>query len=237
MTASDRRRDGARLKVTDVGKANERPTNGSPHNAGWVSVDQISISRGVHDAIGEFSRLHGSVGHSARVSLVDRWRSGMVIAITYRWCSPPPWPYVTVGIELRISLGALIIAHLLLVDDAMTSWNSWSGSSKRGSRNLRATFAYSSTAFPMQTGTLITVAGFIPLASRRRPQANKSDPLLRWSASRWDVVVLRRQFYPPLARHMISDSGHTPAGQHESSTHPFRRLHGAVAGRPARVIV
>jgi len=50
----------------------------------------------------------------------------------------------------------------------------------------RATFAYSSTAFPMLTGTLITVAGFIPVGfAAVRPQANLSDLSSTWSASRW----------------------------------------------------
>jgi multidrug efflux pump len=69
------------------------------------------------------------------------------------------------GISLqRISLGALIIALGLLVDDAMITVEMMISRLEAGD-NLKgaATFAYHSTAFPMLTGTLVTVAGFIPI--------------------------------------------------------------------------
>jgi multidrug efflux pump subunit AcrB len=69
------------------------------------------------------------------------------------------------GIDLhRISLGALVIALGLLVDDAMIAVEMMDRKLKEGHDRLAAaTFAYTSTAFPMLTGTLITVAGFIPV--------------------------------------------------------------------------
>ncbi|WP_114861420.1 efflux RND transporter permease subunit [Azospirillum brasilense] len=69
------------------------------------------------------------------------------------------------GITLqRISLGALIIALGLLVDDAMITVEMMITKLEEGfSLDKAATFAYTSTAFPMLTGTLITVAGFIPI--------------------------------------------------------------------------
>ena len=69
------------------------------------------------------------------------------------------------GITLqRISLGALIIALGLLVDDAMISVEMMVARREAGdSLEKAATFAYSSTAFPMLTGTLVTVAGFVPI--------------------------------------------------------------------------
>src|SRR5687767_7718318 len=69
------------------------------------------------------------------------------------------------GITLqRISLGALIIALGLLVDDAMISVEMMVARREAGdSLEKAATFAYTSTAFPMLTGTLVTVAGFIPI--------------------------------------------------------------------------
>ena len=64
----------------------------------------------------------------------------------------------------RISLGALIIALGLLVDDAMISVEMMVARREAGdSLERAATFAYSSTAFPMLTGTLVTVAGFVPI--------------------------------------------------------------------------
>src|SRR5262249_49454157 len=63
-----------------------------------------------------------------------------------------------------ISLGALVIALGLLVDDAMIAVEMMDRKLKEGHDKVAAaTFAYTSTAFPMLTGTLITVAGFIPV--------------------------------------------------------------------------
>ncbi len=69
------------------------------------------------------------------------------------------------GIELqRISLGALIIALGLLVDDAIIAVEMMQLKLEQGWDKARAaTFAYTATAFPMLTGTLITAAGFLPV--------------------------------------------------------------------------
>jgi multidrug efflux pump subunit AcrB len=69
------------------------------------------------------------------------------------------------GIDLqRISLGALIIALGLLVDDAMITVETMVTRLEHGDdKESAATFAYTSTAFPMLTGTLVTVAGFVPI--------------------------------------------------------------------------
>ena len=69
------------------------------------------------------------------------------------------------GIDLqRISLGALIIALGLLVDDAMITVETMVTRLEHGDdKEHAATFAYTSTAFPMLTGTLVTVAGFVPI--------------------------------------------------------------------------
>ncbi|MBE7199071.1 MAG: efflux RND transporter permease subunit [Parafilimonas terrae] len=64
----------------------------------------------------------------------------------------------------RISLGALIIALGLLVDDAMITVEMMVARLELGeSLKKAATYAYTSTAFPMLTGTLVTVAGFLPI--------------------------------------------------------------------------
>ena len=64
----------------------------------------------------------------------------------------------------RVSLGALIIALGLLVDDAMITVEMMVTKLEEGQdRAGAATFAYTSTAFPMLTGTLVTVAGFVPI--------------------------------------------------------------------------
>ncbi len=64
----------------------------------------------------------------------------------------------------RISLGALIIALTLLVDDAMTTVDAMIRRLAAGdSKDQAATFAYRTLAAPMLTGTLVTIAGFVPI--------------------------------------------------------------------------
>jgi len=69
------------------------------------------------------------------------------------------------GIDLqRISLGALIISLGLLVDDAIISVEMMATKMEQGLDRVKAaSYAYSSTAFPMLTGTLITAAAFMPV--------------------------------------------------------------------------
>ena len=73
------------------------------------------------------------------------------------------------GIDLqRISLGALIIALGLLVDDAMITIESMVTRLERGDEKAKAaTFAYRSTAFPRLAGTLVTIAAFVPIGFAR----------------------------------------------------------------------
>ncbi|MDD2775598.1 MAG: efflux RND transporter permease subunit [Gallionella sp.] len=75
------------------------------------------------------------------------------------------WLMYVFGIDLqRVSLGALIIALGLLVDDAMIAVEMMKVKLEQGFSKLHAaTFAYTSTAFPMLTGTLITAAAFLPV--------------------------------------------------------------------------
>ena len=69
------------------------------------------------------------------------------------------------GLSLqRISLGALIIALGLLVDDAMITIEMMVSKIEEGMDKVKAaTFAYTSTAFSMLTGTLVTIFGFLPI--------------------------------------------------------------------------
>ena len=73
------------------------------------------------------------------------------------------------GIDLhKISLGALVLALGLLVDDAIIAVEMMAIKMEQGlSRVEAAAFAYTSTAFPMLTGTLITAAGFLPIATAK----------------------------------------------------------------------
>lgn len=94
-------------------------------------------------------------------------RTGLVVA----FCIPLVLTGVfcvmeLVGIDLhKVSLGALIIALGLLVDDAIIAVEMMSVQLEKGMDRLSAAcFAFKATAKPMLTGTLVTCAGFIPVA-------------------------------------------------------------------------
>ena len=83
-----------------------------------------------------------------------------------RWCwrsSSSPWRILGLDLQ-RVTLGALIIALGLLVDDAIIAVEMIVVKLEQGwERERAASFAWTSTAFPMLTGTLVTAAGFMPI--------------------------------------------------------------------------
>jgi multidrug efflux pump len=94
------------------------------------------------------------------------WRTGTVVAFSIPLVLAITFFMMKLfGIDLqRISLGALVIALGLLVDDAIISVEMMVVKMEQGwDRFKAATFAYTSTAFPMLTGTLITAAAFTPV--------------------------------------------------------------------------
>lgn len=96
---------------------------------------------------------------------LDIW-PGLVVALTIPLVLAITFLFMHIfDISLhKVSLGALIIALGLLVDDAIIAVEMMVRKMEEGmSRFEAATFAYTSTAFPMLTGTLITAAGFLPI--------------------------------------------------------------------------
>ena len=97
-------------------------------------------------------------------------RAGLVVALSIPLVLAVTFLMMKLyGIDLqRISLGALIIALGLLVDDAIISVESMATKMEQGMERAKAAgFAYTSTAFPMLTGTLITAAAFTPVGFAR----------------------------------------------------------------------
>jgi len=97
-------------------------------------------------------------------------RAGAVVAISIPTVLAAVFVFMQIfGIDLqRVSLGALIIALGLLVDDAMITVEMMVNRLEAGFDKVRAaTFAYASTAFPMLTGTMVTVAAFVPIGFAR----------------------------------------------------------------------
>ncbi|NTE56036.1 efflux RND transporter permease subunit [Agrobacterium tumefaciens] len=134
-----------------------------------VDVHRVSDQPAVVDeAVSGFtSALFEAIAIVLVISFISLGlRAGMVVAVSIPLVLAITFVYMEYsGISLqRISLGALIIALGLLVDDAMIAVEMMVARLEVGD-DLRkaATYVYTSTAFPMLTGTLVTVAGFIPV--------------------------------------------------------------------------
>ena len=113
-------------------------------------------------------------------------RTGMVVALSIPLVLAMTFAGMKYfGIDLhKISLGALILALGLLVDDAIIAVEMMAVKLEQGFDRIKAAaFAYESTAFPMLTGTLVTAAGFLPIAT-----ANSSTG--EYTRSIFQVVVL-----------------------------------------------
>jgi multidrug efflux pump subunit AcrB len=128
-------------------------------------ADQSSV---VHSAIGEFMEsLWQAIAIIMAVSVVSLGvRAGAIVALSIPLTLAVVFPIMDfVNIDLqRISLGALIIALTLLVDDAMSTIDAMTMRLASGDgKEQAATFAYRTLAFPMLTGSFVTIAGFVPI--------------------------------------------------------------------------
>ncbi|MDD4927841.1 MAG: efflux RND transporter permease subunit [Gallionella sp.] len=122
------------------------------------------------------------------------------------------------GIDLqRVSLGALIIALGLLVDDAMIAVEMMKVKLEQGySKMHAATFAYTSTAFPMLTGTLITAAAFLPVGLAKSSAGEYTFSICAVVTIAllvsWLIAVI---FTPFIGFHLLQEnSRHTPGKDH-----------------------
>lgn len=135
-----------------------------------LNLDQVSNQPHiVKESIGDFSQsLFEAIAIVLLVSFASLGiRTGIVVALTIPVVVSTTFVLMYEnGIYLhKVSLGALILALGLLVDDAIIVVEMMSVKLEEGFNHWRAaTFAYESTAFPMLSGTLITCAGFLPLA-------------------------------------------------------------------------
>lgn len=126
----------------------------------------------VSHAIGDFmTSLWQAIAIIMAVSLVSLGvRAGAVVALSIPLTLAMVFPIMElIGIDLqRISLGALIIALGLLVDDAMTTVDVMTSRLAQGDdKEEAASFAYQTLAFPMLTGSFVSAAGFVPIGLAR----------------------------------------------------------------------
>ncbi|MEB0092469.1 efflux RND transporter permease subunit [Pseudomonas sp. CCI1.2] len=171
--------------------------------------DQAQV---VEKAVGGFtSALFEAVAIVLIVSFISLGvRAGLVVACSIPLVLAMVFVFMEYsGITMqRISLGALIIALGLLVDDAMITVEMMVTRLELGeTKEQAATFAYTSTAFPMLTGTLVTVAGFVPIGLNASSAGEYTFTLFAVIAVAmlvsWVVAVL---FAPVLGVHILSEN-------------------------------
>jgi multidrug efflux pump len=142
------------------------------------------------------------------------WRSGIVVAITIPVVLASTFllmHLLDIGLH-KISLGALILALGLLVDDAIIAVEMMSSKMEQGwDRVKAASFAYTSTAMPMLTGTLVTVAGFLPIATAESSTGEYTRSIFQVSAIAlvisWFAAVI---FVPYLGYHLLPNYSEEP---------------------------
>jgi multidrug efflux pump len=159
------------------------------------------------------------------------WRAGMVVALSVPLVLAMTFVAMDLGgIGLhRISLGALIIALGLLVDDAIIAVEMILVKIEAGwDRFKAASFAWTSTAFPMLTGTLITAAGFVPVGFARSGSGEYTGAIF-WVVAialvtSWIVAVL----FTPYIGYKLLPAKAAAHGVHGYDSATYRRLRGAV---------
>jgi len=196
-----------------------------------LSLDQVSNQPHiVKESIGDFSQsLFEAIAIVLLVSFASLGiRTGIVVALTIPVVVSTTFVLMYEnGIYLhKVSLGALILSLGLLVDDAIIVVEMMSVKLEEGFNHWRAaTFAYESTAFPMLSGTLITCAGFLPLALAEGMVAEFTKSLsivvfmaliLSWIAS---VLVS-----PVLGYKIIENKAEKPESEWTRRDHIMHRL-------------
>ncbi len=167
--------------------------------------------RAVQRSINEFVKaLTEAVVIVLAVSLLSLGlRTGIVVAISIPVVLAITFLFMQIfGIGLhKISLGALILALGLLVDDAIIAVEMMATKMEQGwARAKAASFAFTSTAMPMLSGTLVTAAGFLPIATAASSTGEYTRSLFQVTVIAllvsWVAAVL---FVPYLGFHLLPD--------------------------------
>lgn len=166
-----------------------------------------------------------ALGFHTKPLRLDVW-PGLVVALTIPLVLAVTFLFMRIfDIDLhKISLGALIIALGLLVDDAIIAVEMMVRKMEEGfSRMDAATFAYTSTAMPMLTGTLITAAGFLPIGLAKSAAGEYTFSMFSVNALAliisWLAAVI---FTPYLGFLLLKVKSATNAdGHHELFDTPF----------------
>src|SRR5690554_6788326 len=167
-------------------------------------------------------------------------RTGMVVALSIPLVLAMTFAcmyYLDIGLH-KISLGALVLALGLLVDDAIIAVEMMAIKMEQGFDRLKAaSFAWTSTAFPMLTGTLITAAGFLPIAIAASATGEYTRAifevvtialLVSWIAAVIFVPWLGYRLLPDMAALHAKKHGSHAEGQDPYATPFYRRVRATI---------
>jgi multidrug efflux pump subunit AcrB len=205
--------------VVELGQALEQATTRIRANlpAGLALSEYSSMPAAVTHSLDDFlEAVAEAVLIVLLVSLASLgFRTGMVVAITIPFVLAATalgmW-WFGIGLH-KVSLGTLILALGLLVDDAIIAIEMMAVKLEEGWDRVRAaSFAYTSTAFPMLTGTLITVAGFLPIALAKSGTGEYTRSIFQVSAialiASWVAAVV---VIPVLGYALLPEAHHPPS--------------------------
>ncbi|APU31452.1 multidrug transporter AcrB [Ectopseudomonas alcaliphila JAB1] len=167
-------------------------------------------------------------------------RTGLVVALVIPLVLAMTFAamyYLGIGLH-KISLGALVLGLGLLVDDAIIAVEMMAIKMEQGyDRFKAASFAWTSTAFPMLTGTLITAAGFLPIATAQSGTGEYTRSIFQvvaisliasWIAAVMFVPYLGDKLLPDLAKLHAAKHGGSAGGHDPYSTPFYRRVRATV---------
>jgi multidrug efflux pump len=168
-------------------------------------------------------------------------RTGLVVALSIPLVLAMTFAamyFLGIGLH-KISLGALVLALGLLVDDAIIAVEMMSIKMEQGLDRLKAaSYAWTSTAFPMLTGTLITAAGFLPIATAQSGTGEYTRSIFQvvtiallasWIAAVVFVPYLGAKLLPDLAPPPAAKSGGDTPGHDPYASRFYQRVRSMVA--------
>ncbi|RRV69958.1 efflux RND transporter permease subunit [Stutzerimonas stutzeri] len=163
-----------------------------------------------------------------RTGLVVALSIPLVLAMTFAAMN-----YLDIGLH-KISLGALVLALGLMVDDAIIAVEMMAIKMEQGYDRLRAaSFAWTSTAFPMLTGTLITAAGFLPIATANSSTGEYTRSIFQvvaisliasWIAAVMFVPLIGEKLLPDMAKKTAHKHGGMGEGHDPYATPFYQRV-------------
>jgi multidrug efflux pump len=205
-----------RLRTAMTGLQQRLPAGLTLHT---VTDGGVAVAHSIDD-------FQAAVGEAIAIVLVVSLltlglRTGMVVVISIPLVlAATAFLMWLCGIGLhKVSLGTLILALGLLVDDAIIAVEMMAVKLQQGFDRMKAAaFTYTSTAFPMLTGTLVTVAGFLPIALARSSTGEYTRSIFQVAAiallSSWVAAVV---VIPYLGYRMLPESpGRAGADRHDA---------------------